>query len=105
MSEQQQHNNDPRETHFAEFAKQLWDELLHAYEGGDWIDTADNILNEEANDRYRLMIAQRVYDLVHFVLNRTLATMPIGGPVRILYAPEDIPNPDLTKWPAVRKGE
>jgi hypothetical protein len=73
---------DERDIHFQGFAKLLWDELLNANKHG-YIDVSDDLMDEEWNDKYQQIIAQRAYDLMEHIM---------------LYAPA-APVPDLTEWP------
>ena len=84
-----------RDTHFAGFAKLLWDELMQA-NGLGYI-FVDEDKHDDGIDptNYRLLIAQRAYDLVfHTIMNidpyhlDALSTEEI--PARI---------PDMTEWP------
>ena len=85
-----------RDTHFQGFAKLLWDELVELNKGG-YIDV--NIDDDGIDPtNYRLLIAQRAYDLACHVTKGT------ENAIGIIY---DIPSvthivrdiPDLTEWP------
>ena len=79
-----------RDTHFAGFAKLLWDELLHVHEFG-YIEVSDD--EEEENVQYQEIIARRAYDLArHFVWHAMGGT---ENAITIIVA--DVP--DMTEWP------
>jgi len=85
-------NENERNEHFKEFAKLLWDELREA-NGGGYIDvdaTDDGI--DPTN--YRLLIAQRAYDLAYHVIEN-------AGNIDLIPVTADAVAtiPDLTEWP------
>jgi hypothetical protein len=60
-----------RDTHFAEFAKLLWEELVRANEQDDmsgFIDVNAGDIDDEEQQRYRAIIARRAFDLAVHVL-------------------------------------
>ena len=88
-------NTNERNTHFAGFAKALWQELLAVDEGH--IDISDyNRIDEEMMEQYRAIIARRAYDLVqHTILNIGPADLDM------LTTEECVQRvPDLTELPS-----
>ncbi len=82
-----------RDTHFQSFAKLLWDELVELNKGG-YIDVSSVFDDGIDPTNYRLLIAQRAYDLACHVLYETSYGMDkwdITGRVNA--------TPDLTEWP------
>ena len=78
-----------RDTHFAGFAKLLWDELE------DLKDNMEPDFSYQSYERFaQKFISRRAYDLVHYTLLQAVANRPTG-----LYADfirEHVP--DLTAW-------
>ncbi len=90
-------DNSERNEHFKSFAKLLWDELVELNKGG-YIDVSSYFDDGIDPTNYRLLIAQRAYDLACHVTKGT------ENAIGIIY---DIPSvtdivrdiPDLTEWP------
>lgn len=87
-----------RDTHFAGFAKLLWDELLKANETADMAGYIDANESTDPTDptNYLQIIAQRAYDLAyHFIesgyARRGTFRGEVHQSVKML--------PDLTEWP------
>lgn len=108
--------NNERDTHFAGFAKLLWDEIE------DKIIVVDNSkarhyhpLASEVSSEITLLIARRAYDLVYHTFAHTspsnVADIWYGAPADVFQADlqEAISKiPDLTEWPPpsnVTRGE
>ncbi len=97
---------DDRDTHFKNFAKLLWDELVRA-NGYGYIDV--NEYDDDGIDPtdYLTLIARRAYDLVYQALYYNDAGYWPGLPQQapdhykrqIIKATNDIP--DLTEWPPI----
>ena len=82
-----------RDTHFQNFAKLLWDELMAVTDG--YIDVSNDGFDDEWIEKHKAIIARRAYDLVkHTVLNideHWLIALPYKEiPARI---------PDVFEWP------
>lgn len=85
-----------RDTQFQRFANLLWDELMERR--GGWIDVSDAGLDEEWMAEYKLLIAQRAYDLALHVLKAVPHLQVVCANKQ--EAEEVMPFlPDMSQWP------
>ena len=85
-----------RDTHFQGFAKLLWDELVELNKGG-YIDVSSYFDDGIDPTNYRLLIAQRAYDLVAHALEDILPYYTYDEFKEWQEYANDVP--DLTAWP------
>lgn len=78
-------SDNERDTHFAGFARLLWDDLNTKLDF--WIDTTEPNFTEE----FEFIIARRAYDLACHVATHTL--LSAHGDMRKI--------PDMIEWPVV----
>ncbi len=93
-----------RDTHFQGFAKLLWDELVELNKGG-YIDVSSYFDDGIDPTNYRLLIAQRAYDLaVHLLENIHEWDIEDYRGESGTFSTNDLASifksiPDLTAWP------
>ena len=94
-------SENERDTHFAGFAKVLFDELLSVDAGR--IDISSyNQMDDAMIDRYRLIITQRSYDLVKHAIEED-SDVPQWMLTNRKKHVADVP--DVTAWPEQKAGE